>query len=49
MKTLSVTTVESRGGAAVVDGEEEEEDEEEESGVGREREVERKRTERRVN
>lgn len=47
MKTLSVTTVESRGGAAVVDGEEEEE--EEESGVGREREVERKRTERRVN
>lgn len=45
MKTLSVTTVESRGGAAVVDGEEEEE----ESGVGREREVERKRTERRVN
>lgn len=46
MKTLSVTTVVSRGGAAVVDGEEEEE---EESGVGREREVERKRTERRVN
>lgn len=47
MKTLSVTTVVSRGGAAVVDGEEEEE--EEESGVGRERQVERKRTERRVN
>lgn len=41
MKTLSVTVV-SRCGAVVVD-------EEEESGVGREKEVERKSTERRVN